>query len=105
MLGRTHVSKVGPKQQMYQSNRHGLVWIENEQTVDYHSCHPYVMSKDGVVKKTKKKHWKPSDRIVQQDGRFYNVDERRMNDQWDRIAAGYCKCEACEERRSPHEFQ
>ena len=103
-MGRIHIAKVGPEQQMYQNDKHGLVWIENEATASYHACHPYVSSKDEVIRRIKQKDWKKKERFVGQNRRYYNVDRREMNDQWDRIAAGYCKCKTCEERRNPHEL-
>lgn len=98
----TKLKDVGPHAELYRDPKTGIAWVKDGSTGLGHSCHSNIAATGSVSGMKNLGYWGRNDRTVKNHGFIYNIDTFIVNekDPYDMLAAEYCQCEACVERRS-----
>jgi hypothetical protein len=93
------IKEIEPYVNLYINPKTGITWVENGSTGNGHSCHPNIDSSGSVRGMKILGYWRQDDRTVRSNGCIYNIDKLVVTDELDEIAAEYCQCTKCKERR------
>lgn len=77
----------------------GIFYIKNGRIGIEHCCHANIDGTGSVRGMKKLGYWKRKDRCIRSHGAVYNIDTLVIHDCIDQIAADYCMCVACRERK------
>lgn len=96
------IKNVGSCAELHRDPRTGIAWVKDCSTGMGHSCHANIDATGSVRGMKKLGYWGKNDRTVRSHGFIYNIDTFVVDkkDPYDMLAAEYCQCEACVERRS-----
>ena len=85
--------------EVFCDDKTGIVTVDDG-CGNHGSAHPNIHRTGSV--RAMKKHgiWKKDDRVVESHGFKYNTDIVFCSNEADRIAAEFCRCDACRERRA-----
>ena len=97
--GKKLIKNIGEYQNLYRDDRTGIAWVEDGSTGCSHTCHSNIDATGSVRGIKKLGCWKKSARTVRSHGFIYNIDTMLVSDEYDKIAAEYCSCIGCTERR------
>ena len=97
------IKEIKPYVKLYRDEKSGIAWIENGSTGCGHSCHANIDTSGSVRGMKNLGYWKKDARTVRSHGFIYNIDSFCCSDEYDNIAAEYCACTACLERKSKPE--
>lgn len=98
-MGGKHLAQIAPHINLYRDPATGIAWVADGRAGVAHTCHPNISERGSVTGMRAKGWWKKSDRLVRSLGFIYNVEEVVAHDPLDRIAARFCECQACLERK------
>lgn len=99
-MARQFIGDAKPYADLYRDDRTGIAWVVDGSTGIRHSCHSNIGISGSVRRMKNMGFWGKKDRIRRSNGFNYNIDTFVVIDELDRIAAEYCNCEACLERRA-----
>lgn len=99
-MARQFIGNVKPYVDLYRDDRTGIAWVVDGSTGMGHSCHASIDASGSVRGMKKLGYWGKKDRVRRSNGLNYNIDTFVVSDELDEIAAEYCNCEACLERRA-----
>lgn len=101
---KVHIREIESMVDLYRDSVTGIAIVENGRTGNGHSPHPNIDRRGSVSGMKGLGYWKKEDRVVRDyDGDQHNIDGFCVTDEFDRIAADNCLCEACQERRCSEE--
>jgi len=93
------IKEIEPYVKLYRDVKTGIAWIENGKVGLGHSAHPNIHSSGSVKGMKNKGYWNKDDKTVRSHGFIYNISKLVVTDELDKVAADYCRCEVCIERR------
>lgn len=96
------IKDVGPCAELHRDPKTGIAWIKDGSTGLGNSCHANIDATGSVSGMKNLGYWGKDDRTVRSHGFIYNIDTFVVDEKnpYDMLAAEYCQCEACVERRS-----
>lgn len=93
------LKEIKPYVKLFINDNTGIAWVENGSTGNSHSAHPNIDTSGSVKGMKNLGYWGIKDATVRCNGAIYNISKLVVTDEFDKIAAEYCKCEKCIERR------
>jgi hypothetical protein len=93
-----------PYARIYRETTNGIAWVEDGSTGIGHSCHPNIDASGSVSGMKNLGYWDKNDVVLKSHGFKYNVSRFTVGDQLDEIAATYCECPVCRERKKITQF-
>lgn len=96
------IKNIGSCAELHRDPKSGIAWVKDYSTGMGHSCHANIDVTGSVRGMKKLGYWGKNDRTVKSHGFIYNIDTFVVDkkDPYDMLAAKYCQCKACVERRS-----
>lgn len=94
------IKEIKPYVKLFINDGTGIAWVENGSTGNSHSAHPNIDASRGVKGMKNLGYWGKEDITVRCNGTIYNISKFVVDDELDKIASDYCKCEKCIERRN-----
>lgn len=99
-MAKEFIREVKSYAKLYRDSKTGIAWIEDGLTGIGHLCHANIDASGSVRGMKKLGYWGKKDRVRRSNGFNYNIDTFVVSGELDKIAAEYCNCEACIERRA-----
>lgn len=102
MAKSTKIKNIGSCAELHRDPKSGIAWVKDYSTGMGHSCHANIDATGSARGMKKLGYWGKNDRTVKSHGFIYNIDTFVVDkkDPYDMLAAKYCQCKACVERRS-----
>ena len=102
-MAKRFIKEIKPYVELFINDNTGIAWVENGSTGNSHSAHPNIGTTGSVKGMKNRGYWGKEDITVRCNGTIYNISKFAVNDELDKIASEYCKCEKCIERRRSEE--
>lgn len=99
-MAKQYIKEIKTYVGLYRDDRTGIAWVVDGSTGIGHSCHANIDASGSVRGMKQLGYWGKKDRVRRSNGCKYNIDTFVVSDEFDKIAAEYCNCEACLERRA-----
>lgn len=93
------IKEIKPYVKLYRDDRTGIAWVADGSSGNGHTCHSNIDITGSVRGMKNLGYWKKDARTVRSHGFIYNIDTFICSDEYDKIAAEYCQCVACLERK------
>ena len=94
------IAHVGDYKDVYRNKTTGIAFIADGSTGLRHSCHANIYDSGSIRGMKARGYWNKKDRCVRSNGFIYNIDTYVVSGELDKIAAQYCLCDACRERKN-----
>lgn len=99
------IAHVGDWQDVYRNTNTGIAFVQDGNTGMRHSCHANISSGGSIRGMKEMGYWGKKDRTVKCNGYIYNVDTYVVTDKLDAVAAEYCQCIGCQDRRANQSYK
>lgn len=99
-MAKQYIKEIKTYVELYRDDRTGIAWVVDGSTGMGFSCHSNISTTGSVRGMKQLGYWGKADRVVRSHGFAYNIDTLIVSDELDKIAAEYCNCQACLERRA-----
>ena len=99
-MAKQFIREVKPYAKLYRDDRTGIAWVQDGSSGCGFSVHSNIDASGSVRGMKQLGYWGKKDRVRRSNGFNYNIDTFVVSDELDEIAAEYCNCEACLERRA-----
>ena len=94
------IAHVGDFKDVYRNKTTGIAFVQDASSGCRYSCHSNIDITGSIRGMKSNGYWGKKDRCIKSNGYIYNIDTMIKSDTFEMIAADYCMCAACVERRN-----
>ena len=98
------IAHVDDFKDVYRNKTTGIAFVYDASSGCRYSCHSNIDATGSIRGMKSNGYWKKNDRCIRSNGCIYNIDTMIKSDYFEMVAANYCMCESCLERKMPEEY-